>query len=49
MLRQLLDDRQRSLRIAEDRVFRSSGDRIQDATTRLAVFLPRLLGHFGKC
>jgi exodeoxyribonuclease VII large subunit len=45
MLRQLLDDRQRSLRIAEDKVFGSAGDRIQDATNRLAVFLPRLLGR----
>jgi exodeoxyribonuclease VII large subunit len=48
MLRQLLDDRQRSLRIAEDRLLRGAVDRIHDVAARLGVFLPRVLGRFRE-
>jgi exodeoxyribonuclease VII large subunit len=48
MLRQLLDDRQRSLRVAEDRMLRDATDRIQSAMTRLGGFFPRVLIRFRE-
>ena len=48
MLRQLLDDRQRSLRVAQDRVLRDARDRVQHASGRLAGFLPSTAGRFRE-
>lgn len=46
--RQLLDDRQRAMRVAEDRLLRGAADRARDSSARLAILLPRALSRFGE-
>lgn len=48
LLRQLLDDRQRAMRIAEERLLRDARDRVQAASGRLAGFLPATVGRFRE-
>jgi exodeoxyribonuclease VII large subunit len=47
MLRQLLDDRQRAMLVAEDRLLRDRRDRIYNAGSRLQRFLPSVLIRFS--
>lgn len=47
-LRQLLDDRQRALQIAQERLIRNAGQVLHDATVRMAAFLPGTLGRFRE-
>jgi exodeoxyribonuclease VII large subunit len=48
MLRQLLDDRQRALVIAQERLLRDRRDRTQNAGLRLHRFLPAILIRFRE-
>jgi exodeoxyribonuclease VII large subunit len=47
-LRQLLDDRQRALAAAQGRALRDARDRVQEASSRLATFLPATVGRFRE-
>lgn len=48
MLCQLLDDRQRAMRIAQDRLLRVAVDRVWESSSRLALLLPRTIGQFDQ-
>jgi exodeoxyribonuclease VII large subunit len=45
-LRQLLDDRQRTMQVAEERLIRQKQGRLQDAGSRIERFLPAVLLRF---
>lgn len=48
MLRQLLDDRHRAMRVAEDRLLRRASDKVQNVTVRLSGFLPGVIARFRE-
>lgn len=48
LLRQLLDDRQRTMRSAQERLLRGASDRLHKSTNRLGLFLPGATRRFRE-
>lgn len=48
LLRQLLDDRQQTMRSAQERLLRGASEHLHKSTTRLGVFLPRVTRRFRE-